>query len=147
MFTFLDRNKIEEIEKQIIREYSAKTETAYTLPYKFTEPKRLKWSKYSVKTDAVVVNGIPYPIDVFSGYGKNVDNSPVLFLMPEYESLGSCFGKSDGEYIFGIKCPGKETLDVFDFVEELEFEIDTKNGTYREVKSKPLVENRPQRGE
>lgn len=124
MFTFLDKKKIEEIEEEIIRDYSAKTETAYILPFKFTKPKKVKGSIYRVKMETVNFDGISYPVDVFATM-EFVGNDLVYLLRYEYESLGQPYKLSDGSILCGIK----GDFDSSD-VKMISFDIDVKKGTY-----------------
>ncbi|MBR7172591.1 MAG: hypothetical protein IKD36_02230 [Clostridia bacterium] len=125
MFTFLDKKNIEEVQEEIIREYSAKTQTAYTLPFRFSKPKKLKGSNYRVEMETFVINGVAYPAEVFGTVDMNGDKF-IYFLNSEYESLGKPYKLSDGSILFGVKA------DILDGdIQMIPFDIDAKNKTYK----------------
>lgn len=146
MFMFLDREKIAEVENQIIKDYSEKTGTAYTLPFTFSKPTRVKGSTYRVSTDVVKFENLLYPVDVFLNIGEH-EGVPVLFLVPEYESLGNFCLPSEYSISYGIMFKGKTLEDVLDSVDAVEFEIDAKKGTYTPVQKSLEGEKPLQQGE
>ena len=110
-----------------MRDFSAKTKTAYILPYKFTKPQKLNKSLYRVEMEAVNVNGIYYPVEVFSSI-QMVGGELVYIINYDYESLGKCYHLLDGDMLCAIK-GGEEIPEI----EMLQFNIDTKNKTYEQV--------------
>ena len=124
------KKRIEEIEKQITRDFSDACETAYTLPLVFSAPKRIGAGSYRVSADVIEASGKYYPTGVFAGNVVDAFGGKVLVLSFDYESLGKLYGKGDGEYLFGIKTTRTDAKDIKDLTEKMYFDIDTRNSSY-----------------
>ena len=142
----MTKSKIEEVEQQIIRDFSSALQTAYVLPLSFSKPTKVARSTYRVSADVVEGKGKFYPKQVFTG-GKNCalqsDRGTVLTLSSEYESLGVLFGNNDGEYLFGVVVDSKDRTSFEQYVQKMFFDINTQTGTY-EIAEPELAEK--QRG-
>lgn len=151
MDIFGTKKKIEEVKSKIVRELSAKTNTAYILPYNFFGPKKKKGSVYTLETDVIKLGDVFYPIDIFPGYG-DFKGDAVLYLDSAYESLGSCYSLPDGEWVFGIRCNGVNCNDLESLYRRMVFDVDIKTGTYTMTESSMFKEesqktNESQKGE
>ena len=131
MFTIFDKNAILEVEKDIIREMSGRTGTAYTLPFQFSKPIRQKSSVYKVQADAIKINGIYYPPEIFMCVSDWWEK-PVLVLEPVYDSLGNCHILPDGGWAFGFDM-NEMKKSVGEYAEKISFEIDAKKKTFKMV--------------
>ena len=133
--------KISDIEKNIIRDLCSMLKTAYILPFKFSEPKKINGTKYRVSSDVVYAGGMVYPVKVFSGEvhvherglekGALQSKVAIAVLNSEYESLSNWVGKRDDEIIFGVKLdeiPKEKDIRAVSLVAN--FDIDTKTGRY-----------------
>ena len=126
----ITKKRIQEVEKVIIRDFSNACETAYTLPLKFSQPKREKGLTFRVSADVIAIKDKYYPTGVFSGNMFNGIDGRVLVLKSEYESLGIPFGTGDGEFLFGIKVPNSKAKSIEELVEKMYFDINASELTY-----------------
>lgn len=136
----MTKSKIEEVEQQIIRDFSSALETAYILPLTFSKPSKVAKNTYRVSADVVEGKGKYYPKEVFTG-GKNgvlqSNKGTMLTLSSDYESLGSLFGNSDGEYLFGVLVNSNNRTQFEQYVQKMYFDINTQNGTYAIAENEP----------
>ncbi len=130
MILSMTRKKIIEVEKQIIRDFSNESGTAYTMPLKFSEPKKLKGQTFRVSADVVAVGDKYYPTAVFSGSVHDGYNGKILVLNFEYDSLGVPFGNGDGGIVYGLKYPNENVKKIEDLVEKMYFDINASELTY-----------------
>ncbi len=126
----ITKKKIEDIEKQIVKDFSSACETAYTLPLEFSAPKKQTGSVYRVSADVVEAENKYYPTGVFAGNVLDGVGGKVLVLRSDYESLGIPFGNGDGEFLFAIKAPNSQAKNLQELVQKMYFDIDTKNSSY-----------------
>lgn len=126
----MTKKRIQEVEKNIIRDFSNACETAYTLPLEFSQPKRLKGLTYRVSADVIAVNNKYYPTGVFAGNLFDGIDGKILVLKSEYESLGIPFGAGDGEYLFALKIQGSKANKLEELVEKMYFDINANELTY-----------------
>lgn len=126
----MTKKRIQEVEKQITRDFSNACETAYTLPLEFSEPKRVKGLTYRVSADVIAVKNKYYPTGVFAGNVFNGIDGKILVLKSEYESLGIPFGTGDGEFLFALKIPNSKAQKIEELVEKMYFDINASELTY-----------------
>lgn len=133
MIAYFDREKIRQVEEDIIREISGKTGTAYILPFKFSKPISKKNSTYRVLMDAIKINGQYYPPEIFMCVSDWWEK-PVIIVHPPYDSLAHChILPDDGGWTFGFDLEEGCGENIHDLTKKIPIDIDVKRKTYKIV--------------
>ena len=130
MFLQTTKNKIQKLEEQIIRDFSVTCGASCKLPVKFSTPEKLSASSYRVFTEIIKTSDKYYPVGIFAGNVYDGIDGKVAVLNSEYNNLGTVFGTSEGEFLFGIKLPESNARKITDVSEKLYFDLDLKNSGY-----------------